>query len=133
MDQTDRDRLDTLLADALEHGPEARVVKRRLHRAVPAQTFDDLHDVAPRDESRRLVVAQRVELLPVVARNRVRVAQPPGHDQQHAGALALEERVQANGRAVDDELDLARRGNELAQAVEHAAGGVGGCRQNLPR
>ena len=52
-----------------------------------------------------LVIAQRVQLLAVVAGDRVRVAQTVGHDQQHARALPLQKCVQADGRPVHEKLD----------------------------
>ena len=94
--------------------------ERRLDRAVPAQPLDDLDDVAPRHEPLGLVVAQRVELLAVVPGDRVRVAQALGHDQQQTRALALQERVQADGRPVHEEVDGTGLGHELTQALEHA-------------
>ena len=116
VEEADRDRLDVLFADTCEEGLETRWIKWGLNRTVPAQPLDDLDDIAARHEPFGLAVAQGVELFPIVAGDRVRVAQTLGHDEEQASALALQKRVQANGRAVNEKLDPGQLGNELAQA-----------------
>ena len=132
VDEADRDRLDVLVANAREQRLETRRIERRLDRTVPAQPLDDLDDVAARHEPLGLAVAQGVELLAIVAGDRVRVAQTLGHDEEQASALALQKRVQADGRAVNEKLDPAQLGNELAQAGEHALRRVRRSREHLP-
>ena len=77
------------------------------------------------------MVPQRVQLFPVVPGDRVRVAKALGHDQQQTRAFALQERVQANGRPVHEEVDGTGLGHELTKALEHAVRRVGGCREHL--
>ena len=72
-----------------------------------------------------------VELLPVAAGNRVDILEAVGRDEEDARATTFEEGVQADGGAVDDELDLARVGDQLGQAGDHAFGRVAGCAENL--
>ena len=86
---------------------QALLVEGRLDGPVVAQPLGHLEDVAPWDEALRLPVLEGVELLAVVPRDRVGVAEAGCHQQQHARALALEERVQANRRPMNEKLDPA--------------------------
>ena len=96
-------------------GLEVLSMQRRLDRAVPAQSLADGVNVAGRDERLWLGVVEIVELLPVPAGNDVDIAEAIGCDEQDARATPLEKGVQTDRGAVDDELDLARIGQQLGQ------------------
>ena len=72
----------------------------------------------------RLGVVEIVELLPVAAGNRVDILEAVGRDEEDAGATPLQEGVQPDGGAVDNELDLTRISDQLRQAGDYAFGRV---------
>src|SRR5581483_2916013 len=133
VEEADRDRLDILFADPCEERLEARKVERSFDGSVPAEPLNDLDDVTTLNEPVRLPVSKRIELFPIVARDRVRVAEAVSHDEQETRSLALQKRVQPDGRAVDEKLDPGQLGNELAQPREHALRRAGRRREHLPR
>ena len=131
MEEADGDSVDPFGLDLLDDRVEILGAQRRLDRPIPPHTLADSVDVAGWDERLRLGVVEIVELLPVPAGNRVDILEAVGRDEEDARATPLEEGVQADGGAVDDELDLARVGDELGQAGDHAFGRVARCAENL--
>ena len=91
MQQTHRDGLNLLGTNLVDDRRQARFVNRLLDRPVPAKPLADLERVAPWYQALGLAVLERVEVLAVVARDRVRVADALGHEQQNPRSLPLEE------------------------------------------
>ena len=81
---------------------ELRVVERRHDRAVGGEPLADAEAVGPRGERLRLRAAQVVRILLVDPPDRRHVLEARRREQQHARALALEQRVRADGRAERD-------------------------------
>ena len=104
-----------------DHRVEVGEFDRRLDRAVGAEPLGDDEDVAPLDQAFGLPVVDREDVAPVVALDRVDVAEVPGGDQRHARALPLQHRVEADGGAVDQEVRPGPLGHERLEAFEHGA------------
>ena len=120
MQEADGDRADILATNLLDRQLQTRLVERCLDRPVPAQALDHLYHVPPRHQPLRLPVAQRVELLAIVTRDRERVSDASGEHQQHTGSFPLEKGVQADRRAVHEEPHLRRVGDEAPDPGDDA-------------
>ena len=80
-----------------------------MHLAGSQQPLVDLAREAPRHQRLMAVEEQVVGFRPVAAADDVDVARAARHDQAGLGALALDQRVDRDGRAVDQLVDRGRR------------------------
>jgi len=139
--QADCDRLDTLVA---KHGQRLQhrfAVKRRDDLAPRVDPLDHAAAQPARHQGRR----KRRPVVPHVraqaAADLEAVAKAVGGDQADPGALALEQRVGRDGRAVDQPLAVAQqRGGVPAECtrrtgnrIEHPFGGIARCAGRLER
>ena len=114
--EDDGDGVDALGSRAVERGTRGREVERRLHAAVRAQALRHLGDA--HIEHRRLLYSTRKDLGPRLIADLERVAEAFAHQQQHAIALALEQRIGGDGGPHLDALDQLRRQRSPARRAE---------------
>lgn len=79
------------------------------HRAGGVDPFGDLEAIAPSHRWRGLGIAQIINVAAVMALQEQDVAEAPRGHEGNAGALALQDRVGGDGRAMHQVGDLARR------------------------
>ena len=107
--KADRDALDAERGEPVGQRIDRLLVERRHD---PAARVDPLrHDKAQaaRHQRRRQVDIDVVLLEAVLVPDLDRVAEPLGRDQRGPGALALDDRVGRQRRAVDDDRQIGRR------------------------
>ena len=131
-EEADGDGTEGLVLGASGGGTDGLLVERRQLLASPVEPAADLDGVSPRNERRRLSVVELVQLCPVAAGDLVRVADALRGEQQDALASPLKERVQPDGRAVDEEADLGHVLDDLRERGEDAFGQILGRRRGLP-
>ena len=120
MEEADRDCLDPV---ALAHGRgrlEICKVERDEDAAVAIDALAHLEPVASRQERGRLARYEVVHVRTVPAADLEHVAEPGGGHERGARAFALGERVDHDGRAVDELFDLGRVYLAPGDHVEHA-------------
>ena len=113
--QADRDRLDTLRDQLADDPPRAVLVERLAHRAVGQQPFAHLAAQVSRHEGRRRIDEQVVHVVATLVANLERVPEALGGEERRARALALDERVGGERRAVHDRADGARGSPRLLE------------------
>ena len=113
--ETDRDRLDPLGHEALGERGHARFVERRQHPALRVDALAHREAQPARHQGRRQVDVDVVLLEAVLVPDLDRVAKALGGDERGFGALALDQRVGRQGRAVDDDREVGRGQRRLAQ------------------
>ena len=101
--------------DRVDRGAQ-RVVAERLQRAVGAHPLRGADPPLGRHERRRVRRAQAVEVGARLAAELDDVLEALGGDEHRPGALALEQRVGGDRRAVRERLDLLRRRRRRARA-----------------
>ena len=116
----DRHGLDALGGEPARGVPDGVLVERHEDLAARAQALRHLEAAAARHERRRPPVEHVVHPEEVAAADLEHVAEALGRDEAGPGALALEERVDADGRAVDDEPAVREPRARLVDAAEHA-------------
>ena len=100
MQQADRDALHGFAAERRDRGGDACCVERYRDRAVRPQLLDHLQPQPPFHQGTRLGPVQVVQHRHAQVADLQDVAEALGGDQRGACALALENRVGADGRAV---------------------------------
>jgi hypothetical protein len=100
----DGDRLDAVLAQRLERPGDVLADQLGLDRAVGHQPLGDGVDAAARHQRRRVAGEDVVEVVAVGAADLEHVAEAARRQQPHHGAAPLEQRVEADRGAVDEEL-----------------------------
>ena len=136
MQEADRQRLDLLGLDQLgDRGARGREIERGEHAAVIAQALRHLAPIAARDEWRRKTQPQVEHVIAALEAHIERVAKACGHEQARACALALDQRVGHEGRAVRDALDRIEPDagglGQRRRTVDHRARGIVGRSQKL--
>ena len=126
-----RDRLDAFGRQHAAGVGDAGAVERHVHLARAQQPFVDLAGEMARHQRSVAVKQQVIGLGPVAAADDVDVARAAGDDQPGLGALALDQRVDGDGRAVDQLVDGGRRKAALPDAVDDALHQVRRRRQAL--
>ena len=135
VEEADRQALDRLARERRDDLAQCRLVEGLQHVALVVEPFR--HRQAPAARHQRL--GQRdVQVVLVVAAlvaEGEHVAETLGRDQRRAGALALDQRIGGEGRAMDEEVDVAgfQSGaiEQQDEPVEHAALGRFRRRQDL--
>ena len=107
--EADRDRLDALGVERAAGLRNAVAIERVVHLARAQQPLVDLAREMPRHQRPVAVEQQVIGLRPVAAADDVDVARAAGDDQPGLGALALDQRIDGDGRAVDQLVDRGRR------------------------
>ena len=101
--QRDRDRVDPIGLEDRERRGDAGEVDRPVDRPIGQHPLVDGRAQAARDERRRRPPEQVVRVVPIAAPDLEHVAEAAGRDQTDAGAAPLEQRVQSDRRAVQEE------------------------------
>ncbi len=104
MEQQDRDGFDAARFEIARDGPHLLLVERHMDRAIGQHPLLDLE--APGALHQRLVLAEEqiVGVGPVDAADLVDIAEALGDQQRRLRAGALEQRVDADGGAVKEEI-----------------------------
>ena len=109
MEEQYRYCFETLFADDLGHFPRLLFIQRRAHRTVGEHALGDLEDILPRHQ-RPVLPETRVERFRAIdPADLIDVAEPFGGDQRGLGALALDHRVNHDGRAMNQRQHLIKR------------------------
>ncbi len=135
--QPDRHGLDLLGSERLDRTGDAGFVERNQHLTLRIDPLADGQAQPAGNERRRQIDVDVVLLEAVFVADLDHVAEPFGGEKGGSGALALDERIRGERRAMDDHADLAgldaRLGCDRAQSGQHAL--FRGVRrgQDLPR
>ena len=135
VDERHRDRLHSRVAELRGERVEVEAVERPDHRPVRREPFGDLEPQVARNEGRGplpLGIEQPAHE-PAALADFQDVSKPLRGDESGAGALAFEEGVGGDGRAVHERDDRPRGNPERGQRIEHAAPLLAGERRNLRR
>ena len=116
----DSDGAVALCLGALGRAAHGGFVERLKLGAVVLEAAGDADDVFALDEWFRLVVLRIVEAGAWTAGDVVDVLDPLRCQQQHPDAASFEERVEALGRTVDEEIDVGEIADDRFEAAEHA-------------
>jgi hypothetical protein len=120
--KADGDRADAGGFEVADHRAHLRFVQRFLDAAVVAKTLGDFRPELARDEQRRLVRLQIVEVRPALAADLEKIAKAFRGDEPRARAAMLDQGVRGDGRPVTEVRDLGgRRVRGFAQPVDGAA------------
>ncbi len=126
-----RDRLDAFVLERAAGVLDAGAAQRLVHVAGGEHALVDLAREAARHQRTMAVEQEVVRLGAVAAADDVHVAGAAGDDQPGLRALALDQRVDGDGRAVDQLVDRGRFDAALAQAVDDALHQLGGRGETL--
>ena len=119
--EADRDRLDAVATEILDHRCQWRKVQWPHFRAAVVHPARQFAAQVARNEGLRFLVVQIEQVRPVAAGDFQRVPKALGGDQSDLRTLALGKCVDDDGRAMHKRIDLAKRHATLAQHVEDAA------------
>src|SRR5581483_4878288 len=108
-------------------------VKRRDRMTGGRHALDDLETMAAGDQRRGPVVLEVVHRGPVGPAYLIDVAKSLRGQQAYGRVLALQERIEPGGRAVDEELDLGTRRDGVVEHLENPGREMPGRRQRLGR
>jgi len=122
--QPDRHGLDLLGSERIDRPGNAGFVEREEHLALRIDALAHRQAQPARNERRRQVDVDVVLLEAVFVADLDHVAESFGGEKRGSGALALDERIGGERRAMDDHADLAGRdaglGRDRTQGGEHA-------------
>jgi hypothetical protein len=118
--ETDRDRLDAFGGERAAGLRNAFAIERDVHLARAQQPLVDFAREMPRHQRPVAVKQQVIRLRPVAAADDVHVARAAGDDQPGLGTLAFDQRIDGDGRAVDQLVDRGGDQPALADAVDDA-------------
>ena len=122
--EPDGDRLDASALKFLRKRPHGRLIERDEHVAARIEPLGQTEAQVTRHQRRRLVHEDVVLLEAVLERHLDRVTKSLCHHERGLGALALDDGVGGERRAMDDQRDVGRRERRLRQhladAGEHA-------------
>ncbi len=120
VEQADGDGLHPLRDQLADDAPGSLLVEGAQNTTVGQQALADLAPQVARHEGGRRIDEEVVHVIAPLVTDLHRIAEPLGHHQRCAGALALDERVGGQGRAVHDSLDVAGGHAGLAEERDHA-------------
>jgi hypothetical protein len=119
VEETDRDRLDPFRRERAAGLRDAGTIERGVHLARTEQPLVDLAREMPRHQRPMAVKQQVIGFRPVAAPDDVHVARAAGDDEPGLGTLSFDQRIDGDGRAVDQLVDRGRRQPALVDAVDH--------------
>ena len=117
-EEDERDGLHAVVREALRGGAHRAFVEGNQHVALGIEPLRHFEAASARHEWRRAPIEHVVHLQEITAADLEDVTEPFGRHQPRARALAFEERVDADGRAVDDEAAIFEADARLVDAVE---------------
>ena len=120
-----RDRLNALGLQRFARLRHARLLDRGLDLAATQHSLRDLQREPPRHQRAVAMEEQVVGLRAIAAADDVNVTCTTGNHQGGPGALALDQRVDRDRRAVDQLRDRAGFHAALLEAVDHAVSQLG--------
>ena len=118
--EADGDRLDPVGAQRGAGFGDAGAIERHVHLARAQQPLVDLAREVARHQRPVTVKEQAISLRPVAAADDVYVARAAGDHEAGLGAFSLDQRVDGDGRAVDQLVDGGGGKSALADAVDDA-------------
>ena len=116
--ETNRDRLDALGGEHAAGFGDAGAIEPHVHLARAQQPLVDLAREVARHQRPVTVKEQAIGLRPVAAADDVHVARAAGDDEAGLGALSFDQRIDGDGRAVDQLVDGGGGKGALADAVD---------------
>src|SRR5207253_1711008 len=122
--ETNRDRLDAFGGEHAAGFGDAGAIERHVHLARAQQPLVDLAREVARHQRPVTVKEQAISLRPVAAADDVHVARAAGDNEAGLGAFSLDQRVDGDGRAVDQLVDGRSGKSALADAVDDALPGL---------
>ena len=122
--QADRDRLDPLLGERPGAGFHLGPVQRREHVPAGLHALVDLEGQAARDQRAGPVEKEVVGFRPIAAADDVNIARPARHQQRGLRPGPLDERVDRDRRAVDQQSNRVDIEPALADAIDDAPGEI---------
>ena len=131
MQEDDRDRLDPL---ALQRGDEVRQwgeIDRLFDLPLVVGSFGQLRSKVPLHERLGLVEGEVEKVGPVAAGDLKHVPEPRGGDQSGLDPFSFCQRVDDDGGAVREEVELRGRNTRLGKRTDNALLEVRGCRVDL--
>ena len=141
MEEAECDGADVERFDAARRLAGACLVKRAQHLACVTDSLGNLEAQMPRDDRLRLDPLEVVHAGVVGAHDLEHIPKPPGGDQRGLRQFPLEQRVEHDGRAVHEIIDIgerdgslrlrARVGQDPLDAAQHTFLEVAGRRQGL--
>ena len=120
VEEAHRDRLDSLGCERAARLGDRGAVERRVRLAGRQQALVDLAGEMARHQRPVAVEEQVIGFGPVAAADDVHVARAAGDDEPGLGALALDQRVDGDGRTVDQLIDRGGFEAALADAIDDA-------------
>ena len=133
--EADGDGFDLLAAKVGGDGTHGRLVDRQQHRAVGGDPFGDAEAQVARHQRLGPLHVDVVLLEAMLPGHLERIAEACRRDQGRPRALAFDQGVGGQGRAVHDQRDVAwpafRLGQDGSHAVQHGAFGRVGRGQDL--
>ena len=124
MHEDDRDGIDAVAACVVDRAPDGIEIGRTLDRAVGAHALVDLDDALVELLGQDDLLGE--DIGPRLVGDAQRIAKSPGDQQQHAVALALEQRVGGDGRPHLDLADAAGRHGFASRDTEQFADALDG-------
>jgi len=122
--QPDRHGLDVLGGERVDRTGDARFIEWDEHLPLRIDPLADGQAQPARNERRRQIDVDVVLLEAVFVADLDHVAEALGGEKRGPGALALDERIGGERRAMDDHADFAgldtRLGRDRAQSGQHA-------------
>jgi hypothetical protein len=129
--EDDRDRLDAVGGELARGGAHRLLVQRRQHLARRGQAPGNFAAAAARHERRGAAVQHVVHPQEIAAADLQDVAEPLGGHEAGRGALALQERVDPDGRAVDHQPTIGQPHAGLVHAAQDAGEELAGRAEGL--
>ena len=120
MEKAHRHRIDALARQLGAGGAHAFAAQALAHLARGIKPLVDLERQVPRHQRARAVEEEVVGLGPVAAADHVDVARAARDEEADLGALALDQRVDGDGRTVDQGFEMARVEPGLADRFDDA-------------
>ena len=128
VEQCDRDGIDSALGERRERLGQAREVDRQVDLAVCEHALGDGGTQVAGNERRRRLPEEVVGVVAIAAAHLEHIAEAAGRDQPDGGTAPLEQRIQADGGAVQEERrrgDALRAERGLDRAHDPALGCIG--------
>ena len=121
MEKQHCDRFEAFFLYNARNRARLLLVKRRTHRAVSKHPLGDLEDVLPRHQGPVLTEARVERFRAIDPADLVNVPEPFSGNKSRLGALALNDGVHHDGRAVDQGQNLIERHDRLGQTLLNAS------------
>jgi hypothetical protein len=131
VEEQEGERLGAVAHRLRRRGQKLCLVERDQHPAAPSHALIDLEPHRPANQRLVLAEEQVVGFRPVDAADLVDVAKAPRGEQRAAGAFALQQRIDRNRGAVQEQRGIGERASGVVEGAMHAVDQPGWRRQHL--